>query len=52
MMLTARRKGGSLSDTVTGYLQPSSDANIARVVFADDGTLESVFVETTELTLR
>ena len=52
MMLTARRKGATLPETVNGFLQPSSDANIARVVFADDGTLEAVFVESTELKLR
>ena len=52
MTLTARRKGASLLQTVTGYLQPSSDPNIARIVFPHDGTLESVFIETTELPLR
>jgi hypothetical protein len=31
--------------------QQSSDPNVARVVFPEDGTVGSVFIEGTELTL-
>jgi hypothetical protein len=50
--LTARRKGSLQTETVTGYLQPSSEPSIARIVFPDDGTLDALLLDGTELTLK
>jgi hypothetical protein len=49
--LTIRRKGASRTETITGFLQGSSEPDLARIVFPEDGTTDSLWVNGTELKL-
>jgi len=51
--LGARRQGALLpTETITGYLQRSSEESIARIVFPDDGSIQAVVIDGTEILLR
>ena len=51
--MVARRRGTlHPGDSITGYLQRSSDENIARIVFPDDGSMQSLVIDGMEVPLR